>query len=328
MAIGVQESDVWAAADAVLLAGEQPTVERVRRHLGRGSPNTVGPYLKAWFRGLGERLVGSTRTDSDLPDVLLNAVTTAWRQSVDLARDEAAKEAADVRAGLEAEAAALTRARHALSQEQERLRRREVDLEAAVRAAQGQAQAAEQRLQSSEANVQELAQSLRTTQTRLHEEQGRVAALQKALTSAQDAHADAVLTLENRHATHERRWLSQIDELRQANKKSQEELVRVRKAAETEATAQQAALARVQSAQEELLRRASRAEADVQVLAVQMQAGADAARAADAHAQDKIATLAAQCETLRAQVNARDRQIELLMRPPKRRPASRTAPAR
>ena len=38
---GVQEQDVWAAADAVLLQGERPTIERVLQHMGRGSPNTV-----------------------------------------------------------------------------------------------------------------------------------------------------------------------------------------------------------------------------------------------------------------------------------------------
>ena len=42
---GVQEQDVWAAADAVLLQGERPTIERVRQHMGRGSPTTVGPML-------------------------------------------------------------------------------------------------------------------------------------------------------------------------------------------------------------------------------------------------------------------------------------------
>lgn len=53
---GIQEEDVWKAADALLLAGERPTIERVRRALGRGSPNTVGPYLDAWFGALGGRL--------------------------------------------------------------------------------------------------------------------------------------------------------------------------------------------------------------------------------------------------------------------------------
>jgi hypothetical protein len=53
---GVQQSDVFAAADQVLARGDRPTVEKVRQELGTGSPNTVGPMLDAWFAGLGHRL--------------------------------------------------------------------------------------------------------------------------------------------------------------------------------------------------------------------------------------------------------------------------------
>jgi hypothetical protein len=45
VARGVQLEEVWASADAVLAQGERPTIERVRQHLGRGSPNTVAPML-------------------------------------------------------------------------------------------------------------------------------------------------------------------------------------------------------------------------------------------------------------------------------------------
>lgn len=44
---GVQIDEVWAAADAVLAQGSRPTIERIRVHLGRGSPNTVAPMLDA-----------------------------------------------------------------------------------------------------------------------------------------------------------------------------------------------------------------------------------------------------------------------------------------
>ena len=33
---GVQEADVWAAADALIAQGLRPTIERVRQHIGRG----------------------------------------------------------------------------------------------------------------------------------------------------------------------------------------------------------------------------------------------------------------------------------------------------
>ncbi len=48
MAVGVPETEVFAAADAVLERGERPTVERVRQELGRGSPARVGALLDQW----------------------------------------------------------------------------------------------------------------------------------------------------------------------------------------------------------------------------------------------------------------------------------------
>lgn len=56
MARGVQETEVFEAADALLGAGERPTVERVRLRLGRGSPNTIGPLLDAWWAQLAARV--------------------------------------------------------------------------------------------------------------------------------------------------------------------------------------------------------------------------------------------------------------------------------
>ncbi|MFU2071261.1 DNA-binding protein, partial [Bordetella hinzii] len=90
MAIGVQQEDVWAAADALLRAGEQPTIQRVRQHLGRGSPNTVGPHLKAWLRELGGRLDGAGP-----PDAVMDAAQRLWREAQAQARAEAADQAAD-----------------------------------------------------------------------------------------------------------------------------------------------------------------------------------------------------------------------------------------
>ena len=46
---GVQQVDVNAAADELLIDQLKPTIERVRMKLGRGSPNTVGPMLDVWF---------------------------------------------------------------------------------------------------------------------------------------------------------------------------------------------------------------------------------------------------------------------------------------
>jgi len=56
---GIQEADVFEAADALLAEGKRRTIERVRMKIGRGSPNTVSPMLERWFGTLPDRLVGS-----------------------------------------------------------------------------------------------------------------------------------------------------------------------------------------------------------------------------------------------------------------------------
>lgn len=56
MAKGITETDVHTAADEIVAAGERPTVERIRAHLGTGSPNTVTRWLDTWWKQLGERL--------------------------------------------------------------------------------------------------------------------------------------------------------------------------------------------------------------------------------------------------------------------------------
>lgn len=56
MTRGITKDEVWQACDALLLAGERPTIEKVRQALGRGSPNTVSPMLDEWFKRLGARI--------------------------------------------------------------------------------------------------------------------------------------------------------------------------------------------------------------------------------------------------------------------------------
>ncbi|HNB47166.1 MAG TPA: DNA-binding protein, partial [Burkholderiaceae bacterium] len=56
MGRGITEQDVWKAADALLIEGSRPTIERVRLKIGRGSPNTVSPHLETWFARLGARI--------------------------------------------------------------------------------------------------------------------------------------------------------------------------------------------------------------------------------------------------------------------------------
>ncbi len=87
---GITQTDVQEAADAILLEGARPTIERVRQQLGRGSPNTVTPLLNAWFAGLHQRIKDpaafrAPTAAPDVPEPIMQAATRLW----DAARAEA-----------------------------------------------------------------------------------------------------------------------------------------------------------------------------------------------------------------------------------------------
>ncbi len=104
---GITENDVWTACDALLVSGSRPTIERVRHHLGRGSPNTVGPHLDTWFKGLGARIQdpGSFAARSGVPDPVHAAASQLWEAAQAEARRDTEQRVAQGVA--EAEARAL-----------------------------------------------------------------------------------------------------------------------------------------------------------------------------------------------------------------------------
>jgi len=81
MRTGITQDQVNAAADAILGAGENPTVEKVRAELGTGSPNTVTRMLDSWRSGLAERLQNVLQLP-ELPAEAGQAMTTLWQLAV------------------------------------------------------------------------------------------------------------------------------------------------------------------------------------------------------------------------------------------------------
>ncbi|CAN7331565.1 DNA-binding protein [Rhizobacter sp. LjRoot28] len=80
MGRGITQTDVWQAADALLLEGARPTIERVRQKIGSGSPNTVSPHLETWFKHLGARIKdpGAFAVPSGVPDPVLAVAKHLW----------------------------------------------------------------------------------------------------------------------------------------------------------------------------------------------------------------------------------------------------------
>jgi len=95
MARGITQDQVSAAADALVTAGERPTVEKIRAQLGTGSPNTVTRMLETWRGALATRL-SQVLALPELPADVGQAFTEVWRlamaQAGSLAQDALAQE--------------------------------------------------------------------------------------------------------------------------------------------------------------------------------------------------------------------------------------------
>lgn len=129
---GITQEQVSDAADALVAAGERPTVERIRAHLGTGSPNTVTRMLDTWRGSLAQRL----REIIQLPDVPAEAgqaFAAVWRLAMSHAESLA-------RSSLEEEERALFAAQTSLTQERKTW---ELALAEARAQAQSEAQARE-----------------------------------------------------------------------------------------------------------------------------------------------------------------------------------------
>ena len=113
---GIQQEEVWSAADSLIADGLRPTIERVRQKVGRGSPNTVSPMLESWFATLAARLgVNKQDDDSDnVPKELQQALKTVWEIALSK--------------GQEASALKIVQAQDDLNQAAQALNEREAEL--------------------------------------------------------------------------------------------------------------------------------------------------------------------------------------------------------
>ncbi len=246
---GVQQTDVWASADALIAVGEKPTIERVRQHMGRGSPNTITPLLDAWFATLGARLGVRDQVDGQgsLPASLRSAATVAveqlWQEATTLALDDLAalrSKALDdierMRAELAECQSQLAAVHHAHEKTIEQLQSSETERHRLA----GQLQAAEvhqaglsTRLEARELALQTLLQQAHQTKTE-H---------QRALDALQQTHAAQIKDAGQRAQDDLHKQLLEVDRVRTANAALERKLETQRERAEaTETRLQQEVL--------------------------------------------------------------------------------------
>jgi Plasmid replication region DNA-binding N-term len=83
---GVAQADVSQAADALLRVGERPTADKVRKRIGRGSPNTIYPLLDEWWSTLTKRLEGGAGAVQRLPEAVAHVAEALWINALEEAR--------------------------------------------------------------------------------------------------------------------------------------------------------------------------------------------------------------------------------------------------
>jgi hypothetical protein len=89
---GITSRDVEVAADALLRAGERPTIEKIREKIGRGSPNTINPILDVWWKRLASRLDAGPAALHRLPESVAHVAEALWVQALDEGRRRAEQE--------------------------------------------------------------------------------------------------------------------------------------------------------------------------------------------------------------------------------------------
>lgn len=205
MARGITESDVHTAADELVANGERPTVERVRAHLGTGSPNTVTRWLDTWWKNLGVRLQPKRPDLKDAPAVLAELAGQWWALALQHARESVLEELADAKQTLAADYDELRVQRQAFADEVTELHAKADAALSAERIAaaqvvelqrfidQLQSQAAEQTRQRSS-----MAQRLDQTESARQELDARLQELQESAKSERDSLTEYARSVETR----------------------------------------------------------------------------------------------------------------------------------
>ena len=213
----LREADVRQAADALLLEGGRPTVERVRARLGRGSPNTIALFLDRWWRDLGARLRDLPGQELPaVPEPVAQALLALWSQAIDEARGllkdslgERESELQQRQSALEARAAELERASEELARERVALMQTVTLAQQQLAEANDRHRADQARLEALERDGARLAEQLEAARREAAEGAQRLEA------ARQGFEAERRGLIERLDAT-ERHWAREVDEARQA----------------------------------------------------------------------------------------------------------------
>lgn len=187
MARGITESNVHTAADELVAVGKRPTVERIRAHLGTGSPNTITRWLETWWQGLGGRLDAQHARLSvpEAPEAIANLAGQWWSLALEAANAHLQASIADDWSAVESDRAALQQAREALTADAAAWRSQTEAAHQAERLAVAQATELQRLVRRLEAHVDELTRQRDAATTREVELEAARQALQQRMQQQQ-----------------------------------------------------------------------------------------------------------------------------------------------
>ncbi len=219
---GVQQEDVWGAADALIAEGLRPTIERVRQKMGRGSPNTVSPMLEAWFATLGPRLaLGGARADEDGPPTAVRqAMAKLWDIALSSAQHQATEALAQAQQGLDNDRSALVLRESELGHHAEVLNERLAASDLALVDTKKQLADLNARLVEAQTQQDRRTKEIEKLQSKLLDLEHQLADGQKQRGLDTAKHTEERQRLEARAVASERRLMEELDRERQESKRA------------------------------------------------------------------------------------------------------------
>jgi len=291
----LSRADVFQAADSVLIAGGRVTIDRVRNHLGRGSPNTIQEHLETWWSKLGSRLRDIPgREFPELPGEVAHALQGLWNTALDSAYAAIDGKAATRDGELTTREAAIAARETQWVEQTEVAAARGAALEESLALAREQLTATNNRADRLETLLQAREAEAERWRTRAEALEAEGRELRSKLDTATEAHQAERDKLNERHTANEARWLVEIDRGRQVAKetaKDHERQLKELRAQLTQIHTQRDELKRdLQEARAELRKAVSlRAQAEKRLAAMTAKA-AKVARATPARSSTSRAT--------------------------------------
>jgi chromosome segregation ATPase len=223
---GVQQQEVSLAADALLAEQLKPTIERVRMKLGRGSPNTVGPMLDAWFSTLGGRLGVSTYSEQDgaPPAALQLAMHEMWKTALSEAKASLETTQASFLANLGEQTKQLNLELANVHAERASFIEKENLLNEALQQSKLQFQSTTSQINQLQKLLESKDAELQQGNAALKELAAELSIERKNCDERTNQHHTELRALSTRFETTERRLLTEIDRERQISKKIRSQL--------------------------------------------------------------------------------------------------------